>query len=424
MQDYQSAAINNTEQGWTTRGYPEGRSGGTYQNHLRYRDYFADRRVTVALRLDPEAGELTLDDLAEVLQEPARPLFIGRKPCLPSAPLFAGFGDSETALAALRDWPLDARRAPESVRLLWPDGEDVDGIDANRRYMLTDQRNWVSGLHGGGRAGLRGGSGAGQIPRLGGTGEAGMTTTTTAATQAATPQMVRAEIDVREFQRWMGSKRLQDPDHAMHCLLKECFGELAPKPFRLIIPRGGSSGVFYGYGKAGAEELRESAAICADPLQCRVILAGQLDSKPMPTEWQAGKRLGFEARIRPVARRSRNADDRPTRECDVFLREALQHPEKGGMTRSREEVYADWLSGQIDRIGGAVVDIENTKLVSFQRTRAIRKLHGRHSEGPDAVMRGNLTITDSTAFAALLARGVGRHRAYGYGMLLLRPASA
>ena len=86
MQDFQSAAINNTEQGWTTRGRPEGRAGGTYQNHLRYRDYHADMRVTVALRLEPPDGDPALDALGEALLEPARPLFIGRKPCLPSAP--------------------------------------------------------------------------------------------------------------------------------------------------------------------------------------------------------------------------------------------------------------------------------------------------------------------------------------------------
>ena len=49
------------------------------------------------------------------------------------------------------------------------------------------------------------------------------------------------------------------------------------------------------------------------------------------------------------------------------------------------------------------------------------KLHERHSEGPDAVMRGNITVTDSDAFTRLLSHGIGRHRAYGYGMLLLRP---
>ncbi|MYB84412.1 MAG: type I-E CRISPR-associated protein Cas6/Cse3/CasE [Chloroflexi bacterium] len=235
-------------------------------------------------------------------------------------------------------------------------------------------------------------------------------------------QMVRADVNMHEFQRWMGAKRLQDPDHAMHCLLRECFGQLAPKPFRLIVPRGNSSGVFYGYARACAEELRETATVCADPLQCRVIPAEKLDSKLMPTEWQAGKLLGFETRIRPIVRLSRNNPSRPTRECDAFQAEAEQHP-KGGMERSREEVYRDWLSSQLDRIGGASLDLEQTKLVSFQLTRAVRKLHGRHSEGPDAVMRGNLTVTDSNAFTALLARGVGRHRAYGYGMLLLRPAS-
>ena len=92
------------------------------------------------------------------------------------------------------------------------------------------------------------------------------------------------------------------------------------------------------------------------------------------------------------------------------------------MPYSREQVYAEWLANKLVGSGGVTLDVERTKLVSFQRTRAHRKLHARHSEGPDAVMRGILTITDSAAFANLLARGIGRHRAYGYGMLLLRPA--
>ena len=58
----------------------------------------------------------------------------------------------------------------------------------------------------------------------------------------------------------------------------------------------------------------------------------------------------------------------------------------------------------------------------FQRVRTVRKLHTRASEGPHAVMRGSLTIADPSAFSRMLAQGVGRHKAYGYGMLLLRPA--
>ena len=37
-------------------------------------------------------------------------------------------------------------------------------------------------------------------------------------------------------------------------------------------------------------------------------------------------------------------------------------------------------------------------------------------------MRGTITIVDPGKFTELVAHGIGRHRAYGYGMLLLRPA--
>ena len=152
LQDFQSAAINNKERSWTTRGYPEGRAGGTFQNHLRYRDYWADMCVTVALRLDPSGPLPTLEDLAAALKEPARPLFIGRKPCLPTRQLFDDFAEGETALGALMGIPLrNASDAPPTIKLLWPEGEGTEEVDSDRTYMLTDQRNWISGLHGGGR---------------------------------------------------------------------------------------------------------------------------------------------------------------------------------------------------------------------------------------------------------------------------------
>ena len=235
-------------------------------------------------------------------------------------------------------------------------------------------------------------------------------------------QMVRAEINVRDFQRWMGMRRLQDPDHGMHCLLTECFGrDLAPRPFRAIFPRGGSRGCLYGYGLASADDLREAVSAYADPLQCRIIPPHSIDSKPMPAEWTAGKRLGFEVRVRPIVRRTNKADTRPGKEWDAFQLEAEQFP-KGEMPRSREEVYTDWLRRQLESRGGAMLETESATLASFQRTRAVRKLHSRYSEGPDALMRGTLEVTDGSVFAQLLAGGVGRHRAYGYGMLLLRTA--
>ncbi|MFG1332515.1 type I-E CRISPR-associated protein Cas6/Cse3/CasE [Xanthobacter autotrophicus] len=60
---------------------------------------------------------------------------------------------------------------------------------------------------------------------------------------------------------------------------------------------------------------------------------------------------------------------------------------------------------------------------------AVRRGFGRKAccmpvSGHSAVLVGTLTVRDAQAFAALLARGVGRHRAFGYGMLLLSPPEA
>ena len=100
-----------------------------------------------------------MEAVGQALREPARPLFIGRKPCLPSAPLFAGWEEGDTALAALLACPLSESQAdtrgPQTIRAMWPQAEDpgdsMQGVRAKRRYMITDQRNWTSGLHGGGR---------------------------------------------------------------------------------------------------------------------------------------------------------------------------------------------------------------------------------------------------------------------------------
>ena len=144
--------------GWTTRGTPDRRSGalGAARSgpftHQRWRDYFADMRVSVALRLDPEECFPTLEDLETALQEPARPLFIGRKPCLPSSRLFDDIVDADTALGALMSCePEEGSDGTPTLNATWPQGEGAEGVRESRVFMLTDERNWVSGLHGGGR---------------------------------------------------------------------------------------------------------------------------------------------------------------------------------------------------------------------------------------------------------------------------------
>ena len=123
-----------------------------------------------------------------------------------------------------------------------------------------------------------------------------MTTITGPGSKTGTLQMVRAEINLPEFRRWMGGKRLMDEDLAVHCLLTECFGrDLAPKPFRFISPRGSSKAILYGYSTAAAESLRGAANIYACPLQSRILPVARLDSKAMPQTWKEGLKLGLES---------------------------------------------------------------------------------------------------------------------------------
>ena len=242
--------------------------------------------------------------------------------------------------------------------------------------------------------------------------------------------MIRADLDVRAFHRWAASRGLIarsgfDEGFAMHHLLGQSFGDLAPRPFRVILPRdrGRPTGVLYGYCRATADDLREAAAACADPLQAQALPAAGIDGKPMPGEWGPGRRLGFEVLVRPIVRRKRVPPLRGHAERDAFQVEADPNlaGRKAGetMTRSREEVYADWLGERLKPNGAR---LDGATLQSFQRVRSMRKLRSRPTEGPSALMRGTLTVTGAEAFASLLVRGVGRHCAYGYGMLLLRPA--
>lgn len=150
--DFQTAQLGANDKGWTTRGVVEERAGGagTYAGpHLRYRHYHADMNVLVALRLQPADEVPTLDELAAALDKPARPLFVGRKNCLPTDRLMAGWVDAENILEALQ---LSAPVGQQAVRAQWPDGEGrLPGQHNDHKLDVCDERNWTSGVHGGWR---------------------------------------------------------------------------------------------------------------------------------------------------------------------------------------------------------------------------------------------------------------------------------
>ena len=228
--------------------------------------------------------------------------------------------------------------------------------------------------------------------------------------------MTKTELDLRGFQRWMGQRRIDDHDLALHRLLKEGLGDTAPKPFYLDW----HNRSLLGYGTADAAILTHLLRIYADPSQASLFR--RIDSKVMPKTWAKGQTLGFKVRVIPVTRVARKRDDTeetrglPKKEMDAFvIRSAQVGPDT---PLERGEVYGEWLSEQMAPYG---VEVVSSRMTGFAIQRVYRKQEGRRLERPDVEMRGVLRIGDPEGFRKLLGRGVGRHLAYGFGMLLLRP---
>jgi CRISPR system Cascade subunit CasD len=125
---------------WTTWGHLDQRAGGdaSKETAIRNREYWADAQYTVALHADG----LSAEEIEDALRRPERPLFIGRKPCLPGKRLFQGTVEASSPRAALRD--------PSTI----PTNEQSEKIDPTRIWYesddgkpVTDARDWTNQVH-------------------------------------------------------------------------------------------------------------------------------------------------------------------------------------------------------------------------------------------------------------------------------------
>lgn len=221
---------------------------------------------------------------------------------------------------------------------------------------------------------------------------------------------------------WATRRNWLSPDgdfgYALHALLAEAFDGQPPTPFRHMEAQG-----LLAYTETDENTLERRIA-AAPPETRRILGLDRLRTKPFPTEWPKGKRLGFEVRVRPVIR------TKAGKERDLYQYRMEQRPEDSREQRpSREAIYREWLAQRLSGDNAAV--LIGATMHGFSLRRVVRRPqqdgdnNARKPQGvtgPDALFRGELEVDDPTAFARQLARGIGRHRAFGYGMLLLRPA--
>ena len=172
-------------------------------------------------------------------------------------------------------------------------------------------------------------------------------------------------------------------------------------------------------------------------------LVQSCESREVP-QLRGGTRAAFRVRSCPIVRTRQPAtqqvDTGPIRqgrirEVDAWLtstgaragaagdgtHEELPFEHSARVWSGREAAYCRWLAGELGRNAAALV--EGVRLAAFKRGRVYRRgsESGRVLERPNAVMEGVLRVEEAQAFRTLLRRGIGRHRAFGFGMLLLRP---
>ena len=248
--------------------------------------------------------------------------------------------------------------------------------------------------------------------------------------------MIQLSVDASKLyafiSRHHGRAKMLDHGYAMHSLLASVFDHgceagdrAAPKPFR-VLPKRGASVEVLGYSRLDAMQLRQRAALFGQPQACEVCDLEALASKRMPQTYREGSTLGFFVQACPTRRVLKKDNDKESKvEIDAFLAAVRKLPYQQ-QRLSREQIYIDWLREQFEKDGVAKLleaKIDSFRLLRQYRRAAIERKDRQCSQAPDVGFTGVLRVQNSDGFSRCVARGVGRHRAFGFGMLLLRPAA-
>lgn len=237
--------------------------------------------------------------------------------------------------------------------------------------------------------------------------------------------LLHTRPDPQRLAAWAARHHLLDRSgdlgYALHGLFRAAFGERAPRSFRYLDAEQG----LLAYTDLHATDMQQLTALAPPDAAAALGLGATpqhagLNLRPFPVQWPAGHSLGFDVRVRPVIREGQTGKERDAFLCAV--------EKSGGATVDRSQVYGHWLREHLGRQGAELIDAKLDRFCLLDVMRQTQKSdvdearRRRPVSGPDAVLSGHLRVTDPVAFAGLIARGVGRHRAFGFGLLLLRPA--
>lgn len=143
-----------------------------------------------------------------------------------------------------------------------------------------------------------------------------------------------------------------------------------------------------------------------------------IKSKPYAPVIRTGESYGFALRVNPTIAVSQ-PDRKPSLRVDVLMR--AKHSNGGPLRpEARETVALDWLDQKLQR-NGASIERDYCQVLEYSQIHPPRK--NRHAKATLSVIdtEGVLTVTDPDRLIKALTNGIGHGKAFGLGLLLLRP---
>ena len=282
--------------------------------------------------------------------------------------------------------------------------------------------------------------------------------------------LIELPVRLRAFTEWAlerrflrvppgdGRGRPREPDlgYPLHAALAGLFGERAPRPFVLLEPGSGrlsppSAGFrnqvpLLAYSVTDGERLSALAGFASQEYR-ELFACDELRTRVVPNALPCGVRLGFDLRACPVRRRkpelpfTTNVGNEERKsvsfsgggnEVDAFQLASVRAEQVGQQLPGRSEVYAEWLKERFatmpDRPSSLALVEGSVRVRSYRSTRLLRRprsASGRSTAWltrPAVWFSGQVEVVSGSGVPELLARGIGRHSGFGFGMMLLRPA--
>ena len=208
--------------------------------------------------------------------------------------------------------------------------------------------------------------------------------------------------------------------YLVKCWLGELFGEEKPSSWRM--QEQGELVKVSAYTGIDADALQAHAQVVAPPSKYSACEWDRAASKPVPS--YEGLYV-YRIHACPAVQKSsggsgRTLDDKTFTwsagdELDVFLSEIA----KGNEQDSRETIYTKWLRDQFkmdQHDWGA--KIRSARVDQWRlSTTTVRTGGVRHIKRPEVLFSGRIDVHDPECFARTLARGLGKLKAFGHGMI-------